>query len=87
MQERKVGGQFPSRGARIARVSRGDERFAEISSRWGAENGRRGGGRMADVKSGRRERRWRRGVGESAVLPISLSRREVYLISSSDTSC
>ena len=82
MQERKVGGQFPSRGARIARVSRGNERFAEISSRWGAENGRRGGGRMADVKSGRRWRRWRRGVDESAVLPISLSCREVYLISS-----
>ena len=85
MQERKVGGQFPSRGARIARVSRGNERFAEISSRWGAENGRGGGGRMADVKSGRRWRRWRRwrrGVDESAVLPISLSCREVYLISS-----
>ena len=64
MQERKVGGQSPSRGTRIERALRGKERFAEISSRCGAENGKRRGAWIADVESGRR----RRGAGESIVL-------------------
>jgi hypothetical protein len=54
VQERKFGGQFPSRGRRRARGSRGEE---VLGSRCGVEKGRRGGGwKAADMGIMRRAR-------------------------------
>jgi hypothetical protein len=63
VQERKFGGQFPSRGKRRAAAAAED-------SRWGEENGERGIERVAVVERGRR-RRMRmlgKGAGDSVIL-------------------